>query len=286
MKMALTCPKCGKMIEDSNILTDQDMTYCDSCGEIYTISKLGNQQSDKIEDNAGHTPEEGVEQLSKIIAEKKRLIKTQNKIISENQQLKEKHKKSSRDIVVSIILGIIGITISIIIGYVKYNGMKNLHLIGIQDRIYLESRYNTLFDDYERSKNIWLVSITSIRIGNWNKNTNVWISRPGEPLISEKIQYLRPRIALNSHINANMVFSVNIFDPMGNLKKEKTSPENFTYTMNQRWINRGSDQIMDFPIWEPIRENDDKIKYQAGKWIIEIWYNNILLISENFEIEP
>lgn len=284
--MALTCPKCGKMIEDSNILTDQDMTYCDSCGEIYTISKLGNQQSDKIEDNAGHTPEEGVEQLSKIIAEKKRLIKTQNKIISENQQLKEKHKKSSRDIVVSIILGIIGITISIIIGYVKYNGMKNLHLIGIQDRIYLESRYNTLFDDYERSKNIWLVSITSIRIGNWNKNTNVWISRPGEPLISEKIQYLRPRIALNSHINANMVFSVNIFDPMGNLKKEKTSPENFTYTMNQRWINRGSDQIMDFPIWEPIRENDDKIKYQAGKWIIEIWYNNILLISENFEIEP
>jgi hypothetical protein len=289
--MVIICPKCGKTIKEENILAAQDIALCGYCEEIYAVSELGSQQPDSSEAKNKFTPEEGIEQLSKMVsykntvistmdAEKNHLIKTRDEAISENQQLKEMLRKPHGGYKGAIIIGIIGIVISIIVGYQKYNNMKNQYFSEYHSRSNLKSEYDTLLNNYEKSKSIWIISISSIQIGNWSNSR--WVSNPGEPLSLEKMRYLRPRITYNSNINGNESFFVKVIDPNGNLERDNNSPEGFTYR-SERWIYYGLKHSVEMGIWG----NNDKSEYQvAGLWTIEIWYNNVCLISENFNITP
>jgi hypothetical protein len=305
--MAFICPKCGKPIDDDNILVNQDMALCDACGEMYTISELTAQQSDiqfqsepeysenisfEIKPLENETPQEESENLQKQLIPYKTESPYQDigEIDEKYTKLIRKQKIIIVVLITAIIFGIISIAFAII------NDLGNSELQSRYDILFtqnsqlqsrydnldsensqLQSRYNALSADYEiLSKNAKFY-ITSIKCGNWNDNG--WLTNPGDSLYSNQMRYLKPRISYSSVINDSITFYIKIIEPNGALFfNSSISPSNFTYSSKIN-IYRGTNQTADLSGW-----GNSVSTYRAGEWTVEVWYGNVCLKSEKIRI--
>jgi hypothetical protein len=164
------------------------------------------------------------------------------------------------------------IIISIGIGINEYKDIENLY-----DS--LETKYDNLLNRYNKSKDIWEINVTSLKVGNADKN-NKWITRPGEPLNAEDVRFLNPYLMVNSLISGNRTFYVKIIEPDGTIKRTPpASPEGYTF-LQVRYLTIGKNQDVDLNGWG----SGDQSAYAAGTYTIEVWYEGVQLITEKITL--
>jgi hypothetical protein len=287
---------------------EKKKTYCKNCGkELQERWKLCPYCSTMVEDQVPETITPSVNTVnptgddtqkgnSEITQLKEELEKTKvmnsqlndelGNIKYNNSMLKEKLKKTKSGRTAAIWLGIIGVAISIIVGAVNYSEMESRYYNESwrysrvkSEHDELKAKYDTLLADYEKSKSLFGIEITSIKVGNSDKD-NRWLTRPGEPLSSARMRYLKPVITYNSTISENTTFYVKIIQPNGQLfYNASESPSGFTNSTTAS-INRGSNQSLELRGWG----NNDQSNYASGTWTVEVWYNNVCLRSEKVVI--
>ncbi|MDR2597844.1 MAG: zinc ribbon domain-containing protein [Treponema sp.] len=196
-----------------------------------------------------------------------------------NRQSKEELKKTKSGRTTAIWLGIIGVAISIGVGLSAHSDMENSYNSMRWQYNQVKSNYDKLLAEHEASKSFWKINVTSIKVGNVDKD-NRWLNNPGETLSSAKMRYLKPVITYNSSINEDATFYVKIINPYGTLKdNSSTSPKGFSNSTTAR-INSGSNQSLTLTGWG----TSDESTYTAGTWTVEVWYNDVCLRSEKVVI--
>jgi hypothetical protein len=273
------CSKCGKELK-------KEWKVCPYCSTSLTsqINKETEEKQSPSEISSGSGSEGyGMEQIkSEIIT---------STIDNSQQKVKQKKTKnpSRSKLTAAIIIGILGITISILIGVHKYNEMESLFLFTYQQKELtnqqlntksqqydkIKSKYDDLLIDYEKSIGIW---IHTIKVGNWN---DYWISRPGDTLSAKNMRYLMPVITYSSNdYKSNITLYVKIINPNGLLNYNSSiSPRGFSYSYKVNIIS-GMDIELELSGWGSSNEST----YSSGNYTIEIWCNNKRLKSEKVYI--
>jgi hypothetical protein len=206
------------------------------------------------------------EEMTGLTTSVERLTKERDQSNTENRKVKKTLKQMKR----GLIAAIIGVVISIFVGYGNYSSARS-------ELQYANYYGNQLARDFEMSKNLWVVNPTEIKVGNWGNNR--WLTQPGDTLYSEQMRYFNPVITCNAPFGSNVVFYIKIFDPNGNLKHDDTSPDGYTYS-RAMWVGQGDNQTLDLNFWE----NPGSSIYQAGEWTVEVWCNDVCLLSEKVRI--
>jgi hypothetical protein len=169
-------------------------------------------------------------------------------------------------------VGVAALVISIGIGMNK-NDLYNSISLKYQA---LETRHDALLNDYNNSKDIWGIHVTSLKVGNADKN-NKWITKPGEHLNANDIRFLNPYLTVDSLISGNITFYIKIIAPDGTVNRNPSvSPEGFTFH-RVRYLATGKNQDIDLDGWG----NGDMSTYEEGAYTIEVWYEGVRLIAEN-----
>jgi hypothetical protein len=138
----------------------------------------------------------------------------------------------------------------------------------------LTTRYNNLLNDYNKSKGIWGINITSLKVGNLSVN-NDWITRPGEHLNAKDVRYLGFSLTVDSLISGNRTFYVKIISPDGTIDRNPSaSPEGYTYSRAQS-LYIGKNQAVYLGGWG----NGYQSYYKTGAYTIEVWYEGVRLIA-------
>jgi cell division protein FtsB len=290
--MTIICPKCKKPIKDGNILDTQDLAFCASCEEVYTISELASRQSE-IPDEIEQEPVKDAPTKDKANEIQVKIAPKKNDGGEKGQQPEKRRKQAKSGLIIVIILGIVSNAVWLGLWLTRYKSMVN-------ENSELQWRYNSLADnnsqlqkqnDELKSENETLVSdnkilssllkfnITSVKAGNSN---NGWLTKPGNLLYSRQMKFLSLNIIYNSAIEDSITVYVKIIDPHGKIMaySDGSSPKGFTYSSTAN-IKRGINQSLDL---DNGIGNKDASVFDAGEWTIEIWYNNVCLISEKIRI--
>jgi hypothetical protein len=153
----------------------------------------------------------------------------------------------------AILIGVITVIISIIIGINQYNKIENLYNSILWQHNQLETKYDTLLNDYNKSKDIWGIHVTSLKTGNADKN-NKWLTKPGGQLNAQDIRFLNPYLTVDSLISGNKTFYVKIINPDGTINRNSSSsPEGYSFS-KVRYLTIGKNQEVDLDGWG----NDDR----------------------------
>jgi hypothetical protein len=179
---------------------------------------------------------------------------------------------------IGLIAAIIGIVISIIVGYSQYNSLESVLWSVDYSRNQLQTSYNALMKNFEASKSLWPVNVTALKVGNWGNDR--WLTLPGGALYSSQMRYLNTVITYNASFNGEATFYIKIIEPNGNLfRNADISPAGYSNSYTGR-INRGNNQTLYLDGWG----KSDSSSYRAGEWTVEVLYNNVCLRSEKVRI--
>jgi hypothetical protein len=236
------------------------------------------QDATGLQSESGDVTGSGVSEKNAEIAartaEVERLTKERNQSNAENRKVKESLKKMKT----GLIAAIIGIVISIIVGYGNYSSLESKLWSANYSRNQLQTSYDALVKDFETSKSLWSVNVTALKVGNWGDGR--WLTQAGDTLYSSQMRYLESVITYKAPFDGEATFYIKILDPYGDLKRNAdTSPAGYTYSDTMR-INRGNNQTLDLGGWG----NPGSSVYQAGEWTVEVWYNDVCLRSEKVRI--
>ncbi|MCL2442885.1 MAG: hypothetical protein FWD13_05395 [Treponema sp.] len=167
----------------------------------------------------------------------------------------------------------------------NYNTLQRNHTNLQNDNRTLQANYNTLqtnFNnlqrDFNASKALWRINITSLRVGNTDFDYR-WINNAGSRLTSSQMRYMAPVINYNSSFSGEVTFFIKIIKPNGTLHTGANSPSGYSYSSTER-INSGNNQSINLRSFG----NSDSSSYQAGEYTVEVWYNNVCLISQRITI--
>jgi hypothetical protein len=203
-----------------------------------------------------------------------RLTEERNRSNYENRKIKESLKKMKFGLIVAII----GIVISIGVGYSQYSSLESDLWYANYSKNQLQTNHDALMREFEASKRLWAVNVTAIKAGNWGNDR--WLISPGGVLFSSQMRYLNPVITYNASFNGEATFYIKIIDPNGNLfHNANISPAGYTCSSTGR-INRGNNQTLVLTGWG----SSDSSTYWAGAWTVEVWYNDVCLRSEKVGI--
>ena len=146
----------------------------------------------------------------------------------------------------------------------------------------LEDEYDNLEDEYDNYQSKVSVEypliITKIEIGNeyYDGEMN---DDFGEKIHSWNTMFLQPRITYYGLKSSTSIrLNVKLFDSDGVMSTGKTSPEGYTYA-NDRSIDFGHNTCV-LSGWG----SENKGRWKAGSYRIEIWYSDVCLKSFKFTI--
>jgi hypothetical protein len=206
--------------------------------------------------------------IIRLISNIERLTKERDQSNDESQKAKESLKKTKSGLYAAIIIGVIGIVISIAVGYSEYSLMESALWSANYSREQLQTELESLVG----------INVTGIKVGNWGNDS--WLTQPGEALYAAQMRYFNPVITYNAVLDGEITFYIKIIQPDGTLSRNSSvSPEGYTFSTTER-ISRGSNQTLDLSGWG----NSDRSTYWAGTWTVEVWFNNGCLRSEKVTI--
>jgi len=287
--MAIVCPSCGNQVHSENILDLQNMVFCDYCNEVNLITEIkdnANVTQDKSEGKTNKVTEERAKSFLdyyrylediKTANKAKKVLNSENLVNFTKKEMLEKLKNYKRRIKMLVIFAILGLIIAIIIGGINYSSMRAKYYIEYEEKLDYSRKYNDLLDTYEQSKDIWRIKINKIEIGNYNIDNETWIDSPGKDLYVKKMKRFKPKIIYESVINQELTLFIKYINPNGELVQNENSPENFTYSV-RFWPERANSR----EAWLTSYAGSDI--FISGEWIVEIWYQNLCLRRDVFNI--
>ena len=278
-KKKVYCENCGKELQEEW----KACPYCSASAAVQapeTAQLTGSANPVSVETEKIKAENTQLkEELENIKSRNSELNDDLRNIKNSNSQLTEELKKAKSGRKAAIWLGIIGVAISIIIGYLLYDDMESSYNSRNLQYIQVKTNYDKLLAEHEASKSFWKINVTSLKVGNIDKDDR-WISNPGETLSSAKMRYLQPVITYDSNISEDATFYVKIINPYGTLSENSSiSPKGFSNSTTAR-INSGSNRSLNLTGWG----SGEKSTYMAGTWTVEVWYNNVCLKSEKVVI--
>jgi hypothetical protein len=201
----------------------------------------------------------------------------------EAETLKEKLAKTKESLTAAIVIGIIVSAVSIVIGvqrynevegslysqYSRYNSLESQHKSLQSQYESLQSQHESLQSSYDLLPKNWVISITSISVGNYNDG---WINRPGERLNASEMRYLMPVITYDSQVNREITLYIKVINPDGSLMAGISSPSGYSYKTTGN-ISIGNSRTWDLPGWG----NTSQSNYISGNYRIEVWYEGVCL---------
>jgi len=189
----------------------------------------------------------------------------------EKQLLSKKVKNLKIGLAISIIIGVAALGI---MGYAYYSLNNYIDYIK-WDINQLQTSYNDLQNTYNKSKDVWLINITEIKIGNSDQGGR-FINNPGDKIIASEIRYLTPYIIYKSNGSGEVTLLVKIISSNGEIMRNSSiSPEGYSYSETIRITAGTAEQNYILKGWG----NSEKSIYSSGNWTIEVWYKNFLLNS-------
>ena len=129
-------------------------------------------------------------------------------------------------------------------------------------------------NEYTEKKKLWIIEVTGMKVGNYNANTNKWISRPGEALTAKNIRWLNPVFTYTARKSIWLKFHFKVINPNGGVATYTSgSPAGYSYT-REKTIKPGENIELDFDGF-----GDWNGTILPGVWTIELWNDGILLYS-------
>jgi hypothetical protein len=210
-----------------------------------------------------------------------RLNKEMDKFSRKNLEYETRLEKTKTGLIAAIVTGLAALIISIAVGHSQYDDLRIEYYTLMNSNSQLQTKYDTLMKDFNTSKKIWVVNVTTIKVGN-SLGNGVWLTEPGGTLYASKMRYLTPVITYNSLVDRKMTFYTKIIAPDGRLfDNPSISPKGYSNS-NEIQVNRGNDKTLRLRGWG----NDNDGTYEAGQWTVEVWYNDVCLRSEKVTIRP
>ena len=226
-------------------------------------------------------------------------------LTQENEKLK-RQKKQFKLVLILLSLIIIGIIVFAIYAQDKTQtiqqmtdkiyelnntvDIKNAYIIDLkQDSTNLSkeneqwiNKYNTLSEKYDNIKTysdkIPLI-ISNIKIGNTDYNRNI-LTDFGNRIYSSTTRYFTPKIYYTSTKDATITLKTKWYDRDGTLSRNnEKSPINFSQS-DEYSISSGFNNELRMRGWG----RDTNGNWKAGKYIVEIWYEDICLGVKHFEV--
>jgi hypothetical protein len=261
------CSHCGTQIKEG-------AKFCRNCGG--KIEESAYSANPPAGDNTIPPAEPEVDagagkdaEITRLNSDIKRFTAEKEQGEREKRALKDTCEKTKKGLIAAIVIGALGILISILVGYGRYDAMRS----------------RVLAEGYERSEEYTLwesllpLNITDLQIGNGDIDGN-WLTMPGEPLASAKMRYLTPVITLNSAVSDTITLSCKIIDGNGVIDRNtSTSPEGYTFDTTIE-VTRSKDQLFYLDGWG----NNDESYYRFGEWTVEVWWNDVCLKSTKVRI--
>lgn len=143
------------------------------------------------------------------------------------------------------------------------------------------NKYNTLSKQYEDikdySKKIPLI-ISRIEIANTDYNRNI-LTDFGKKIYSNSTRYFTPKIYYTSVEPTMVVLKTKWYNTDRQLSRGDSSPIGFSQSENY-YISSGQDNELRLRGWG----NNTSGHWKAGKYSVEIWYNDICLGVKHFEV--
>jgi hypothetical protein len=230
-------------------------------------------------------------------AEVKRLTQARDQSNNEKRIAQKAFEKVKSVLIAAIVIGVIGIAISIGVGVSQYNSiiydynvlyydnntlkpnydaltsdydaLKVNYNALTYDYDVLQSEYNALNSDNHILKTFGDIHLSTLKIGNWNNNQ--WLTVPGNQLRASQIRYLRPQITYSALTAKQVTFFIKIISPGGIVDRNASiSPVGYTYDLQVR-LSRGINQTLNLAGWG----NSDNSAYQRGDWRIEVWLDSV-----------
>jgi len=134
----------------------------------------------------------------------------------------------------------------------------------------------SIYDTWRKApKNFF--AVTELGFGNGDKDGN-WINELGSNLMSPEMRYLYLVITYNSNFYGKVIFPFRIIYPSGEIMSKDESPDGFTWAVTQQ-ITSGSELSLKFGLGDA-----ETSEFPAGIYTVEIWYNDVLLITREVTI--
>jgi predicted nuclease with TOPRIM domain len=142
----------------------------------------------------------------------------------------------------------------------------------------LSNDYRTLSANYEKSKNMWIMKVTDMKVGNSN---NGWITQPGkQQLKASDIRYLSPVFTYNSLVETYITYYIKIIEPTGIISRGDNSPTGFTYKREFQ-VKKGKDLKFEASGWGTSSGGS----YYSGRYTIELWCEGFCLYSGSVRLD-
>lgn len=133
-------------------------------------------------------------------------------------------------------------------------------------------------DELSSFKTTFPINITNIEIGNSYENGNIETDY-GKTIYSENTMYLKPNVSYTGiDVGSSINLKIRWYRPDGTLSAGIYSPAGFSQQFSL-YVNKGNN-ITVFPGWG----SRYKGYWEKGTYRIEIWYENVCLRSETFNV--
>ena len=221
--------------------------------------------------------------IAKAEAEKAKIMEngaTQRYKISQQTQAEinrdiRRHKRI-RLISLATVISIVAIVILILFSsFMQENG----NIAELEQRINEKQiENNRLKSDIENLLQLG-IAITDVQIGNATRDGSI-INNYDTRIRSSDTQFLQPKINYLATTSRTITLNVRWIDSDGTIWRGSSSPEGFSQSRSYS-IDAGTN-IIELTGWG----NDTPGHWRSGNYTIEIWHENVLLISRNFTIYP
>ncbi|MDR1467823.1 MAG: hypothetical protein LBT00_00870 [Spirochaetaceae bacterium] len=221
----------------------------------------------------------------RLTADIKHLTQEKNQINNENRKIKKSLGKMKSGLIAAITIGVVGIVISIVVGYNKYRSMESELGVAQSNLSATQTNLSAVQSDLSTAQSelhslessLLPINVTAIKVGN---RADEWLTPAGEKLYASQMRYLSPVITCNAILDEEVTFYIKIIQPNGGLfNNSAISPKGYTNSTTAQMI-RGNDQTFNLIGWG----NADRSLYWAGEWTVEVWYNDACLRSEKVMI--
>lgn len=253
------------------------ITLSDFINNIIDVKGLDNTTAESA---VQHDTETAGQIDDKLLAKKnKEIVKYKNEINDltvmyneKTEKLAKTAKKRKRALVTVIVLGLLLfiVTASIMAGSKNswmndYFSLLDKYMVLNEEKLNIQSQYEE-FGKIARQ----VITISNLNIEYWQNGR--WNKAPSNGITATPVRFIRPQIEYSSLINEEVTLYIKVVHPNGYVLRTSLPSEIYTYS-GVFTISRGR------YTYNLGSLGDDNYIFDRGEYTIEIYYNDVVLIS-------
>ena len=163
----------------------------------------------------------------------------------------------------------------------KHVSEVNIRLADFNKELELQRRLDSISRQKEREARVRAyMQIRNVEFANIDDEGN-FINPYGFTRYDADIRILRPRIAYDGLIDEpkNITVYCKIISPQGEILQNEDSPDGYTY-LSDIWVQPGDDNKIQLPGWGTSFGD----YYTPGDYVLEIWFENKLILHHTFTV--